>query len=255
MLWRFGYFRPHFAKSSLLIRWLWKLNSEPNSTWTTTVQALYGTTDLSLLLNTDFLSHDLRDILKFLPFYSTSIDSTRGNHALSWRWTNSGCYTSASAYALLANPGIRSPYFGKIWKLKAPPKVKIFLWLLLQDGLLTQQNLLVRNWPANDECPCCLARPFETACHLFLHCPFATALWNRIRHFYLLPPLILTDDLPEFWLRNSLVIGTVWDIIWAATSWTIWKERNSRIFNSLTRPQFLLVQEISTLVEFWKKLA
>ncbi|KAJ4758597.1 RNA-directed DNA polymerase (reverse transcriptase)-related family protein [Rhynchospora pubera] len=240
---------------ALLIRWLWKLNSEPNSTWTTTVQALYGTTDLSLLLNTNFLSHGLRDILKFLPFYSTSIDSTRGSHVLSWRWTNSGCYTSASAYALLANPGIRSPYFGKLWKLKAPPKVKIFLWLLLQDRLLTQQNLLVRNWPANDGCPCCLARPFETACHLFLHCPFATALWNRIRHFYLLPPLILTDDLPEFWLRNSLVIGTVWDIIWAATSWTIWKERNSRIFNSLTRPQFLLVQEISTLVELWKKLA
>ncbi|KAJ4790934.1 RNA-directed DNA polymerase (reverse transcriptase)-related family protein [Rhynchospora pubera] len=240
---------------ALLIRWLWKLNAEPDSTWTAIVQTLYGTTEVTLLDQSGLLSHGLRDVLKYLPFYSASTVSSSDNLTLSWRWTNSGCYTSACAYFALADPGVRSPYYLKLWKLKAPPRVKIFLWLLLQDMLLTQQNLLIRNWLANEGCPCCLARPLESAIHLFLHCPFAIAIWNRVRSLYNLQALIFNEDLPAFWLQNRPATGAAWDTIWAATTWTIWKERNNRTFNSLARPTFLLVQEITTLVGLWFTLA
>ncbi|KAJ4816106.1 RNA-directed DNA polymerase (reverse transcriptase)-related family protein [Rhynchospora pubera] len=240
---------------ALLIRWLWKLNAEPNSTWSTTILSLYGTRDTNLLSQCSLLSHDFKDIFKFLPFFSASIDLSNDNPALSWRWTNSGVYTSASAYSILADPGGRSPYHRRLWKLKTAPRVKIFLWLLLQDRLLTQQNLLRRNWPANDGCCCCLARPLETADHLFLHCPLASSIWNRVQQHFNLPALSFTEELPAFWLTNRLTTGAAWDTIWAATNWSIWKERNNRIFNSVAKPPFLILQEIVALAVCWFALA
>ncbi|KAJ4810847.1 RNA-directed DNA polymerase (reverse transcriptase)-related family protein [Rhynchospora pubera] len=133
--------------------------------------------------------------------------------------------------------------------------VRIFLWLLLQDRLLTQNNLLIRNWPANDGCPCCFDHPLETATHLFLLCPFANSIWNRVRHLYNITTLLFTEDVIAFWLRNRPTVGVKWDTIWAATTWTIWKERNNRIFKSVARPSFLLMQEITTLVDLWITLA
>ncbi|KAJ3700817.1 hypothetical protein LUZ61_004522 [Rhynchospora tenuis] len=198
---------------ALLIRWLWKLVAEPNSTWTSTILALYGTKDTAILSHNNLLSHGLSDIMKYLPFFYASIIISSNDPTVAWRWTNSGAYTSASAYALLADPGVRSPYHLKLWKLKAPLKVKIFLWLLLQDRLLTQRNLLLRNWPANDRCACCSAHPLETASHLFLCCPLASSIWTRMRYLYNLPPSSFSDDLTAFWLTNRPSTKSDWDII------------------------------------------
>ncbi|KAJ4799837.1 RNA-directed DNA polymerase (reverse transcriptase)-related family protein [Rhynchospora pubera] len=240
----------HYMQVIQLPHWLIK----PSSTWASTIQSLYGTKDTALLVHNNLLSNGLTNIMKFLPFFSASIDLSNNNPAMSWRWTASGLYTSASAYAMLSDSGVRSPYHLKLWKVKAPPKVKIFIWLLLQDRLLTQQNLLLRNWPANIGCPCCLARPFETAIHLFLHCHMASSIWNKVRQHYSLPTFSLTDDLLGFWLTNRSADYDLWDTIWAATNWTIWKERNNRIFNSLAKPSFILVREITALVGPWKAL-
>jgi hypothetical protein len=34
----------------------------------------------------------------------------------------------------------------KIWKVKIPLKIKIFMWLMNQNTILTKDNLLKRNW-------------------------------------------------------------------------------------------------------------
>ncbi|KAJ3703386.1 hypothetical protein LUZ61_007091 [Rhynchospora tenuis] len=247
-----GFLNLNLQNQALLLRLLWKLYAEPYSTWSTTIQALYGTRDVALLAHNNLLSHGLSDILKYLPFFSVSINSLGTDPSQSWRWTNSGIYTSASAYTILFNPRISSPYHRKLWKLRVPPKVKIFIWLLLQDRLLTQSNLLLRNWPTNEGCPCCLAGPLKTAHHLFLDCPLASSIWTSVQQLFNFPTLLLIDDLLAFWLTNRSTLGSEWDTIWAATNWTIWKERNNRIFNSLTKPLFLLEKEIESLVVFWK---
>ena len=39
----------------------------------------------------------------------------------------------------------------RIWKLKAPFKIKIFLWYLRRDIILTKDNLAKRNWLGNQQ--------------------------------------------------------------------------------------------------------
>ncbi|KAJ4807034.1 RNA-directed DNA polymerase (reverse transcriptase)-related family protein [Rhynchospora pubera] len=151
--------------------------------------------------------------------------------------------------------GLRSVYHSKLSKLIAPPRVKIFLWLLLLDRLLTQENLSIRNWPSNGGCPCCPGNVQETSLHLFLLYPFARSIWDLTQQHLSFPMLLFPTNLQGFWLQNIINLGAAWDTIRAAVSWTIWKERNNRIFSSSVKPPSVLVRDILSLVCFGKAMA
>ncbi|KAJ1688151.1 hypothetical protein LUZ63_019541 [Rhynchospora breviuscula] len=240
---------------ALLMKWLWKLQKEPDSIWASTVNLLYGTRDIATLLADGSTSVAFRDILHFNDFFSSSIYNPGLPQRLTWKWSTTGDYSAASAYRLLADPGMRSPYHKLLWKIKAPPKVQIFLWLILLDRVLTQQNLVRRNWPSITSCQCCSEGCMETSVHLFVHCNFAKQIWTQLQIRFNLPLLTFTTDLPAFWLQNRETIGPSWDIIWAASSWAIWKERNSRIFGSNRLTAMRLLVEICATIEVWKKMA
>lgn len=53
-----------------------------------------------------------------------------------------------------------------IWKLKIPSKVKIFMWFLDRQVLLTKDNLAKRNW--EESLKCCFCESDETVQHLFV---------------------------------------------------------------------------------------
>ncbi|KAJ1693012.1 hypothetical protein LUZ63_009710 [Rhynchospora breviuscula] len=240
---------------ALLIKWLWKLKSEPYATWSTTILNLYGSLDIPSLSTNHLLSYGLKDILMYKDFFLASVATHSDNHEPLWRWSANGTYSSASAYSVLADPGTRTEYHNKLWILKAPPRVKIFLWLLLLNRLLTQQNLILRNWPANDGCPSCTGHEFETAMHLFVDCNFARNIWDLAQQHFDLPLLQFPSNLQSFWLNNRVRLGASWDTIWAAASLTIWKERNNMIFSQAANPPFLLLREILALVCSWNSMA
>ncbi|KAJ4772002.1 RNA-directed DNA polymerase (reverse transcriptase)-related family protein [Rhynchospora pubera] len=234
---------------------LWKLQKEPDSTWASTVNLLYGSRDIPTLLADGRTSAAFRDILHYNDFFSSSICNPGLPQQLTWKWSTTGEYSSASSYRILADPGMRSPYHILLWKIKAPPKVRIFLWLILLDRILTQQNLARRNWPSITSCQCCSEGCMETSVHLFVHCTFAKQIWTQLQIRFNLPLLAFTTDLPAFWLQNRQTIGPSWDIIWATSSWAIWKERNSRLFASNRLTASRLVVEICATIEVWKKMA
>ena len=53
-----------------------------------------------------------------------------------------------------------------MWKLKAPLKIKIFLWYLRRCVILTKDNFAKQNWQGNQQC--CFCHETETIQHLFL---------------------------------------------------------------------------------------
>jgi hypothetical protein len=67
---------------------------------------------------------------------------------------------------------------GLIWNLKAPMKIKIFLWHLRRGVMLTKDNLARRNW--HDSEKYCFCHKNETIKHLFFECCFARAVWGCI---------------------------------------------------------------------------
>eukprot|EP00253_Pinus_taeda_P022901 PITA_22901 len=126
------------------------------------------------------------------------------------------------------------PWADKVWDNFQWPKIRNFLWLLMQKKTLTWDNLLRKGFRGPSRCPMCLQEE-ETMNHLFNSCEWASQLWLWME-------AILEDsdrnrdsiqDSITNWRRNFSRIHRV-DSIWKCTprfiTWTIWKERNRRIF-------------------------
>jgi hypothetical protein len=87
---------------------------------------------------------------------------------LLWRWSNNGQFSVHSFYTWLEFGGIPNSEFDTIWKAPIPLKVKIFLWLLKKNKVLTKLNLVKKGWLGPIDCPFC-GLP-ESIDHLFVEC-------------------------------------------------------------------------------------
>lgn len=68
-----------------------------------------------------------------------------------------------------------------IWKLKIIPKIKTFLWRILQGGTPTKERLASRGWHGLISCDLC-PKEKETDFHVFFGCPLAAEVWEIIGH-------------------------------------------------------------------------
>ena len=91
-----------------------------------------------------------------------------------WNLEKSGRFTVKSVYdGLTRNES--GVYHKRIWKGKISAKIKIFLWLMSFDAVLTKDNLCKRKWQGD---PTCVFYDCEeTIPHLFFQCPIARVLW------------------------------------------------------------------------------
>ncbi|CAN4087625.1 unnamed protein product [Withania somnifera] len=64
-----------------------------------------------------------------------------------------------------------------IWKIKIPPIVSCFTWLLAKQDVLTQKNLIKRGIQLSLRCFLC-EEEAETVTHLFLHFRITNILWR-----------------------------------------------------------------------------
>jgi len=77
----------------------------------------------------------------------------------------------------------------------------------------------------------------ETTVHIFLECNVFGSLWHHIYQWagisFISPESVL-DHLHHFGQLAGvpLLSHTFLKVIWHATAWVIWKERNNRIFNN-----------------------
>jgi hypothetical protein len=84
---------------------------------------------------------------------------------VSWKWGKSKEFSVKSLYDNITC-STYGPYLKHIWKGKIPPKIKVFMWLLENNVLLTKENMVRRNWNGNSSCGFC--DEFESTSHLFL---------------------------------------------------------------------------------------
>ena len=94
-----------------------------------------------------------------------------------WKHSDSGHYSAASAYRAQFLGLVLSPMDQMVWKPWAPPKIKFFAWLALQDRIRTADRLAKRGWPNCGPCPLCRGVQ-ECGTHLFFRCHFTLRLWN-----------------------------------------------------------------------------
>jgi len=64
-----------------------------------------------------------------------------------WRWESNGFFSVKSTYEHLCT-NEHGAHYNLIWKAKLPLKIKIWLWLIEHNAILTKDNLAERNWSA-----------------------------------------------------------------------------------------------------------
>ncbi|KAH0642229.1 hypothetical protein KY290_033826 [Solanum tuberosum] len=103
---------------------------------------------------------------------------------LTWDITKDGNYTTKSAYHFIDHhldnkDETFHTNFSWILKIKAPDKIKAFIWLFSHYRLPTSQHLSSIGLNINPLCKFC-ERNLENMNHIFFHCNWATTYWTNV---------------------------------------------------------------------------
>ena len=196
---------------------------------------------VSDLLTTD-LKWNTKRITELLPNVDQEIQSLHPSEAgiedtYVWQSLTSGVYTTSSGYQATTSYG--EPYahprginwWTDVWSIRASPKLKVFLWSVMQNALPTGDNLQRRNINQNVSCHRC--GQHETSLHLFFQCSFSQNVWSLIP----LTPAVHTAALQNieegillFRKITCLPPTGITESILPWVCWVIWTARNQLIF-------------------------
>ncbi|WOH13938.1 hypothetical protein DCAR_0933451 [Daucus carota subsp. sativus] len=141
-----------------------------------------------------------------------------------------------------------------IWKLKIPPKISIFLWKM-NWGVLPTKHFLSQK--LKDLVPLCswCGQKSETLVHLFMECELAVWAWKYIQLWWSLKHSTIFKFglcLPYiFKIYKDKFVRRIWQIVVAATLWSIWLARNEFIFNKVKIKKTELQQLIFLRISKW----
>lgn len=171
---------------------------------------------------------------------------------VAWKCTPDGVFTVKSAYDAITGPPDNSnqQLFNLVWRWGGQERIKIVLWRLLCEALLTNQQRFRRGMAPNAKCPIC---NFDVECslHALRDCSTAKKVWESIipdsvkQHFF---------HCDKFeWLRINLSVKN-WDVTFGFAVDNIWRMRNDFIFNQKSPSADVAVRIIRHLSEEMRRI-
>ena len=127
---------------------------------------------------------------------------------------------------LLTIKGVKPVYVQAVWKLKIPPRVQMFLWLLSKNKLLTRNNLAKRR--ELDDLTCLFCSETITIHHLFFYCCVAKCMWSALADILGLSGNWDYECVASLWVPNKKFMLA--NIVNVAALWCLWKVRNKICF-------------------------
>lgn len=239
------------------MKWLWRLQQQEPNQWAQAIAMIYGTLNASTISNSASASFFVKGLGSLHGFYECSTTVEIGTGVTKWTWAANGKFSCASAYRALHDRGLRCPHQNALWKLNIPAKVRIFLWLLLQDSVMTLEVLERRGCPTTrTSCILCSSGMQETRDHIIWNCAYAKLFWRG-----LLPTLNLPQQMYhqvgfiEAWkVGRDTLQGedrARWNTGWAAGCWALWRERNRRTFSQKSKIVPMLINDTAREVREW----
>jgi len=98
----------------------------------------------------------------------------------------------------------------------------------------------------------------ENVVHLFLQCKFSGDLWSHVFN-WLGISFVSAGELRQHFTHFTKMAGMplfshlFFMIIWFATFWVIWKERNNRTFQNTISTPFTLIEKVKIISFLWLK--
>ncbi|XP_058726139.1 uncharacterized protein LOC131597459 [Vicia villosa] len=163
-----------------------------------------------------------------------------------WTGNSKNSFSVASCYSFYDS--IRYPFgpsnihegaFGLLWKLEVPFKIKVFGWRLFLNRLPTKDLLEIRGMHFSHEnllCTFC-GNCMESRNHLFFSCGVVKKIWGVIASWVGKGESVSEECLSNFmdwhlFFSVNMVKDRKLGIIWLATSWAIWLDRNGVCFRN-----------------------
>ena len=174
---------------------------------------------------------------------------------------SSNVFSVRSAYRLLTDHSlVDSPVtVYDLWHKDVPLKVVLFAWRLFRDMLPTKDNLHHRGVLDRDSRSCVAGcDSVESSQHLFLHCNTFGSVWHFIYRWLgisTVVPAQVSAHFNQFSVSGGIAKKrcSISQVIWFATIWEIWKERNNRLFNNKECSVFQVGDKIKSPAVRWLK--
>ncbi|XP_056866982.1 uncharacterized protein LOC130512731 [Raphanus sativus] len=184
-----------------------------------------------------------------------------------WNHTKSGVYSVKTGYDLLSSEklnltrgGATEPsltgFQSHVWKIKAPNKIKHFLWQAISGCVATAERLTYRHLGTDRSCPRC-AGPVESINHLLFECPPALQVW-ALSDYPSLPGYFPSTSIYQnlnflFWKRKEVAPSRPQVDTFPWICWYIWKARNDKVFNGKDVSPVDTLRYAIVEADCWKK--
>ncbi|XP_039007586.1 uncharacterized protein LOC120135385 [Hibiscus syriacus] len=124
-------------------------------------------------------------------------------------------------------------------------------WMAILDRLPTKNSLQRMGIISDGLCVLC-NDDLETRDHLFIECSLADSLWKAILHLSGLRPSFSSwnnflASTSHAWKCKSLLI-TILKLAWCAFLYSLWEERNRRLFKGNSRNEAEILKAIKEIV-------
>ncbi|CAN1797783.1 Putative ribonuclease H protein At1g65750 [Linum perenne] len=174
-----------------------------------------------------------------------------------WGGETNGHFSIRSAYKLIYTQAnsVAHDRWKLCWKWKGPNRIRHFLWLTIQEKLLTNSERVKRHMTSNADCEHCHHQA-EIVIHVLRDCTFATEVWRLIREFDV-TGADWQGDLTD-WMGHRL--RSMNNLLFAIVCWLLWRARNERIFSgskdsapAITRRSFSWVRMVTDVADRSRK--
>ncbi|RID46976.1 hypothetical protein BRARA_I03610, partial [Brassica rapa] len=154
-------------------------------------------------------------------------------------------------------PPLEKQLWSNLWKTKAPPKLKHFLWRMNSGALAVKAQLITRGIPLDATCSLC-GLSSENICHVLFHCQTAKQVWERSNF-----------PIPQGgWSQNSVFLnlhhllacskkknlGASVRLAFPWILWHIWKARNAFCYENMYPDPSLVLSKAMEEAAVWLNL-
>ena len=208
------------------------------------------------LVRQSFIPSDANEILKIRPGLRMDEDT------LAWSHEKFGMYTVRSAYRLLKEEQIQleasklnepnssdgSWIWKRLWKLKIPPKIRIFWWRVVHNFLPTKMELHRRHVEPEATCYTCGAA-IECLFHIVFECPVARMFWDEVKKLtgIKIPKLHQATWVKDLLTGDHCSVSSAELIICGV--WSLWTGRNARKHGKVEWRSAAAARHISSMLE------
>ena len=174
-----------------------------------------------------------------------------------WLFTPQADYSVCSAYryimeTLVNNSDLRlEGNWRKLWQLKVPKKVKVFMWRVARGCLPTQCPLQTRGVQCSERCVMC-ERSYKNDLHVLFGFDGLEVVWEATNLWHISKEnLKIVDSFVSLFFQLLKQLPQQQLLTFVMTWWCIWKRRNDKLYSAIdTSPHMFVQMARETLLQW-----